>query len=141
AGAKRPPDFCRQLRPLPSRQRHRLAARPRPSGALQTEISAQRLSRQRRAPHLCHSARTWHDARLWQYHESGATAGPARLPAHVMSKLKLESPDAKLDQTRLLPGMAVIALWMLVQCGIGLIGVFLHKFPIGAVLICIVFAI
>jgi uncharacterized membrane protein (DUF2068 family) len=58
-----------------------------------------------------------------------------------MSKPKLESPDAKLDQARLLPGMAVIALWMLAQCGIGLIGVFLHKFPIGAVLIYIVFAI
>jgi hypothetical protein len=58
-----------------------------------------------------------------------------------MSKLKLENPDAKLEATRLLPGMAVIAIWMLAQCGIGLIGVALHKFPVGALLICVLFAI
>lgn len=41
----------------------------------------------------------------------------------------------------LLPGMAVISLWMLAQCGVGLIGVFFHKLPAGATLICVMFAI
>jgi uncharacterized membrane protein (DUF2068 family) len=49
--------------------------------------------------------------------------------------------DAKLDSTKLLPGMAVIALWMLAQCGLGLIGVFTRRLPWPAVLICAMFAL
>ena len=45
-----------------------------------------------------------------------------------MSGLRTKNQDAKLDAARLLPGMAVIALWMLAQCGLGLIGVMMHKF-------------
>lgn len=41
----------------------------------------------------------------------------------------------------LLPGMAVIALFMLAQCGLGLIGVIFHKLPPGAMLVCLLFAI
>lgn len=41
----------------------------------------------------------------------------------------------------LLPGMAVISLWMLVQCGLGLIGVFLHKVSPGLIVICVMFAL
>ena len=58
-----------------------------------------------------------------------------------MSKLKLENPDAHLEATKLLPGMAVIALWMLAQCGIGLIGVLMHKLPVTVILICVLFAV
>jgi uncharacterized membrane protein (DUF2068 family) len=58
-----------------------------------------------------------------------------------MSKVKIESPDAKLEATRLLPGMAVIGLWMLAQCGLGLIGVIMHKLPVGVMLICALFAV
>lgn len=58
-----------------------------------------------------------------------------------MKKLRLDNPDAKLEATKLLPGMAVIALWMLAQCGIGLIGVILHKLPIAVMLICLLFAV
>ncbi|HTV06764.1 MAG TPA: DUF2127 domain-containing protein [Acidobacteriaceae bacterium] len=41
----------------------------------------------------------------------------------------------------LLPGMAVISLWMLAQCGLGLIGVILHKLSPGAIVICLMFAV
>jgi uncharacterized membrane protein (DUF2068 family) len=51
------------------------------------------------------------------------------------------SPDAKLDATKLLPGMAVIALWMLAQCGLGLIGVLMHRLPVGVVIICVILAV
>jgi uncharacterized membrane protein (DUF2068 family) len=58
-----------------------------------------------------------------------------------MKRLRLDNPDAQLEATKLLPGMAVIALWMLAQCGIGLIGVILHKLPIAVLLICVFFAV
>jgi uncharacterized membrane protein (DUF2068 family) len=41
---------------------------------------------------------------------------------------------------RLLPGMAVIALWMLAQCGLGLMGVFTHRLPWPALIVCVMFA-
>jgi uncharacterized membrane protein (DUF2068 family) len=41
----------------------------------------------------------------------------------------------------LLPGMAVIALWMLAQCGLGLIGVFTRRLPWPAVIVCVMFAL
>jgi uncharacterized membrane protein (DUF2068 family) len=47
-------------------------------------------------------------------------------------------PDAKMG---LLPGMAVISLWMLAQCGLGLIGVIFHKLPPMAMVICLMFAV
>jgi hypothetical protein len=59
-----------------------------------------------------------------------------------MTDLQTKKPDAKPDSSRgLLPGMAVIALWMLAQCGIGLIGVLTHRLPAGVVLICVILAV
>ena len=58
-----------------------------------------------------------------------------------MSRFQTKNPEAKLDAARLLPGMAVIALWMLAQCGLGLIGVMMHKLPVGAMVICLMFAV
>lgn len=52
-----------------------------------------------------------------------------------------DNPDAKLASTRLLPGMAVIALWMLAQCGLGLVGVFTRRLPLPAALLCVLFAV
>ena len=46
-------------------------------------------------------------------------------------------PNAKAG---LLPGMAVISIWMLAQCGLGLIGVIFHKLPPMAMVICLMFA-
>ena len=39
-----------------------------------------------------------------------------------------------------LPGMAAVALWMLLLCGIGLYGVITHHLPIAVVLLCAFFA-
>jgi hypothetical protein len=59
-----------------------------------------------------------------------------------MTELETKKPDAKPNSSRgLLPGMAVIALWMLAQCGIGLIGVLAHRLPVGVVLICVILAV
>jgi hypothetical protein len=58
-----------------------------------------------------------------------------------MTELETKKPDAKPDSPGLLPGMAVIALWMLAQCGIGLIGVLTHRLPVGVVLICVILAV
>lgn len=58
-----------------------------------------------------------------------------------MSRLKTNTPDATLEQMKLLPGMAVIALWMLALCALGLIGVFTHKLPYGALAVCVLFAL
>lgn len=50
-------------------------------------------------------------------------------------KIKPDAPGG------LLPGMAVIALWMLAQCGLGLIGLFTHRLPWPATIICAMFAL
>lgn len=42
---------------------------------------------------------------------------------------------------RLLPGMAVIALWMLAQCGLGLMGVITRRLPWPALIVCAMFAL
>lgn len=55
-----------------------------------------------------------------------------------MTKSETKTPGA---QSQLLPGMAVIALWMLAQCGLGLIGVIMHRLPVGAMVICLMFAV
>jgi len=39
-----------------------------------------------------------------------------------------------------LPGMAAVALWMLLLCGIGLYGVITHHLPVAVVLLCAFFA-
>lgn len=39
-----------------------------------------------------------------------------------------------------LPGMAVIALWMLMLCGIGLYGVITHRLPMAVTVLCAFFA-
>jgi hypothetical protein len=41
----------------------------------------------------------------------------------------------------LLPGMAVICLWMLALCGLGLVGVITHNLPPGVMIICVIFAV
>lgn len=56
-------------------------------------------------------------------------------------RLRANDPDARLAATRLLPGMAVIALWMLALCGLGLVGVFTRRLPWPAVLLCVLFAV
>jgi hypothetical protein len=58
-----------------------------------------------------------------------------------MSRLQIDGPDAKLEQTKLLPGMALIALWMLVQCALGLFGVFTRRLPWPAAIVCVMFAL
>lgn len=39
-----------------------------------------------------------------------------------------------------LPGMAAVALWMLLLCGIGLYGVITHHLPVAVILLCAFFA-
>jgi uncharacterized membrane protein (UPF0136 family) len=39
-----------------------------------------------------------------------------------------------------LPGMAAVALWMLLLCGIGLFGVLTHHLPMAVVVLCAFFA-
>ena len=59
-----------------------------------------------------------------------------------MSELETKKRDAKSDVRKgLLPGMAVIALWMLAQCGLGLIGVYTRRLPWPAAIICVMFAL
>lgn len=41
----------------------------------------------------------------------------------------------------LLPGMAVVCLWMLALCGLGCVGVITHHLPPGVMIICFIFAI
>ena len=45
------------------------------------------------------------------------------------------------EQAKILPGMAVICLWMLGLCGLGLIGVITHNLPPGVMIFCVIFAI
>jgi uncharacterized membrane protein (DUF2068 family) len=63
-----------------------------------------------------------------------------------MTETQTNKPDAKPESKPggpggLLPGMAVISLWMLAQCGLGLIGVIFHKLPPGVMVICLMFAV
>jgi hypothetical protein len=39
-----------------------------------------------------------------------------------------------------LPGMAAVALWMIMLCGIGLFGVITHHLPFAAIVLCAFFA-
>jgi Predicted membrane protein (DUF2127) len=41
----------------------------------------------------------------------------------------------------LLPGMAVICIWMLGLCGLGLIGIITHSLPPGVMILCVIFAV
>jgi uncharacterized membrane protein (DUF2068 family) len=41
----------------------------------------------------------------------------------------------------LLPGMAVICLWMLALCALGLVGVITHNLPPAVMIICVIFAV
>lgn len=41
----------------------------------------------------------------------------------------------------LLPGMAVICVWMLLLCGIGLVGVITHNLPPAVMILCLIYAI
>lgn len=41
----------------------------------------------------------------------------------------------------LLPGMAVVCLWMLALCGLGLVGVITHNLPPAVMIICVIFAV
>lgn len=63
-----------------------------------------------------------------------------------MSETKREDSGGKPEKKQavvggLLPGMAVIGLWMLVLCGMGLIGVILHRLSPGMLVICVMFAL
>jgi uncharacterized membrane protein (DUF2068 family) len=39
-----------------------------------------------------------------------------------------------------LPGMAAVALWMLLLCGIGIYGVIAHQLPMAVLILCAFFA-
>jgi uncharacterized membrane protein (DUF2068 family) len=54
-----------------------------------------------------------------------ANSGPAKSPSAL----------------KLLPGMAVICLWMLALCALGLIGVITHNLPPAVMVICAIFAV
>jgi uncharacterized membrane protein (DUF2068 family) len=54
-----------------------------------------------------------------------ANSGPAKSPGAL----------------KLLPGMAVICLWMLALCALGLIGVITHNLPPAVMVICAIFAV
>jgi uncharacterized membrane protein (DUF2068 family) len=54
-----------------------------------------------------------------------ANTGPAKSPGAL----------------KLLPGMAVICLWMLALCALGLIGVITHNLPPAVMVICAIFAV
>ena len=63
-----------------------------------------------------------------------------------MSETNREDAGAKREEKQaavggLLPGMAVIGLWMLVLCGMGLIGVILHRFSPGMLVLRVMFAL
>ncbi len=59
-----------------------------------------------------------------------------------MTEPRTKRRDAKPGSANgLLPGMAVIALWMLAQCGLGLIGVFTRRLPWPAVILGVMFAL
>ena len=58
-----------------------------------------------------------------------------------MSELETRRDTKSGMKNGLLPGMAVIALWMLAQCGLGLIGVFTRRLPWPAAIICVMFAL
>ena len=50
------------------------------------------------------------------------------------------SAPAETSGQGLLPGIAVIALWMLLLCGIGLFGVITHNYPPVVIVFCALFA-
>jgi hypothetical protein len=52
-----------------------------------------------------------------------------------------KSPSKSNEQAKILPGMAVICLWMLGLCGLGLIGVITHNLPPGVMILCVIFAV
>jgi hypothetical protein len=41
----------------------------------------------------------------------------------------------------LLPGMAIICIWMLALCGLGLIGVITHNLPPAVMILCLFYAV
>jgi uncharacterized membrane protein (DUF2068 family) len=50
-----------------------------------------------------------------------------------------DKPSVK--SANLLPGMAVVCLWMLALCGLGLVGVITHNLPPIVMVICVIFAV
>jgi uncharacterized membrane protein (DUF2068 family) len=50
------------------------------------------------------------------------------------------APTAPATPPGLLPGIAIIALWMLLLCGIGLVGVITHNYPPVVTVFCALFA-
>jgi uncharacterized membrane protein (DUF2068 family) len=53
---------------------------------------------------------------------------------------KLPSPSSK-KSAGLLPGIAVICIWNLLLCGIGLIGVITHNLPPAVMILCVIYAV
>ena len=51
------------------------------------------------------------------------------------------SESSPVKSANLLPGMAVICLWMLGLCALGLIGVITHSLPPAVMIICVIFAV
>jgi hypothetical protein len=69
--------------------------------------------------------------------ESQKSETVAESPAQTTGK----SPSNSNEQAKILPGMAVICLWMLGLCGLGLIGVITHNLPPGVMILCVIFAV
>jgi uncharacterized membrane protein (DUF2068 family) len=53
--------------------------------------------------------------------------------------MNLPAPNSSSERPKLLPGMAVIALWMLLLSVLGLVGVATHSLPRMALLMCVGF--
>jgi uncharacterized membrane protein (DUF2068 family) len=49
--------------------------------------------------------------------------------------------DMPAKPAALLPGMAVICVWMLGLCGLGLVGVITHNLPPGVMVICFIYVV
>jgi uncharacterized membrane protein (UPF0136 family) len=77
----------------------------------------------------------------------------SRLPMESQSNLPVSQPEMQpgpeslpslnpaAKSAGLLPGMAVICLWMLALCGLGLVGVITHHLPPSVMIICAIFAV
>src|SRR5271169_5971371 len=58
-----------------------------------------------------------------------------------MSEPQTSKPSQPAPGKGLLPGMAVICVWMLGLCGLGLVGVITHSLPPAVMVLCFIFAV
>ena len=58
-----------------------------------------------------------------------------------MTEPQISKPSQPAPGKGLLPGMAVICVWMLGLCGLGLVGVIMHSLPPAVMVLCFIFAV